>query len=190
MRKICVTVLPSSPTDNPRWNRIPGHGPGEGFPGILLKFSVPSHEHDLIINVISFDIGNQADRGYGMVLSRPGPSQVFNGRVSSTRSSSRHPRSMIYHMYFAASGTTLSFTNPRHEHFSPRCKLASARPEEVIEGTFTTLMGFGSVFKVQPAVEGTIDLLNFFYCREQADRFSYSSEFPHLFGPLVRMSFK
>ncbi|KIL63948.1 hypothetical protein M378DRAFT_648301 [Amanita muscaria Koide BX008] len=53
--------LPSSPQDNPRWNRIPGLGPGEGSPGLLANFGTAVYEHDLIINVIVVDIGNQAD---------------------------------------------------------------------------------------------------------------------------------
>ncbi|KIL54198.1 hypothetical protein M378DRAFT_134515 [Amanita muscaria Koide BX008] len=53
--------LPSSPQDNPRWNRIPGLGPGEGSPGLLANFGTAVYEHDLIINVIVVNTENQAD---------------------------------------------------------------------------------------------------------------------------------
>ncbi|KAM6499990.1 hypothetical protein JOM56_005498 [Amanita muscaria] len=53
--------LPSSPQDNPRWITIPHHGPGEGSPGIFVNFAIAVYEHDLIINLISSDIGNQTD---------------------------------------------------------------------------------------------------------------------------------
>ncbi|KAM6501846.1 hypothetical protein JOM56_001823 [Amanita muscaria] len=52
--------LPSSPQESPRWIRIPGHGPGEGRPGNFVSFAIAVYEHDLIINVISSDIGNEA----------------------------------------------------------------------------------------------------------------------------------
>ncbi|KIL66426.1 hypothetical protein M378DRAFT_160889 [Amanita muscaria Koide BX008] len=51
--------LPSSSQDSPRWIRIPGHGPGEGRPGNFVSFAIAVYEHDLIINVISSDIGNE-----------------------------------------------------------------------------------------------------------------------------------
>ncbi|KIL63953.1 hypothetical protein M378DRAFT_648534 [Amanita muscaria Koide BX008] len=53
--------LPSSPQDNPQWVTIPHHGPGEGSPGIFVNFAIAVYEHDLIINLISSDIGNQTD---------------------------------------------------------------------------------------------------------------------------------
>ncbi|KIL58909.1 hypothetical protein M378DRAFT_85776, partial [Amanita muscaria Koide BX008] len=53
--------LPSSPQDNPRWVRIPGHGPAQNWSGLLISFALAVYEHDLIINVVSSEIGNQTD---------------------------------------------------------------------------------------------------------------------------------
>jgi hypothetical protein len=45
--------LPSFPQDNPRWIRIPGHGPALDWSGILVNFETARYEHDLIVNFIS-----------------------------------------------------------------------------------------------------------------------------------------
>ncbi|KAM6497451.1 hypothetical protein JOM56_007924 [Amanita muscaria] len=50
--------LPSSPQDNPQWLRIPGHDPGSGF---IVDTGMAVYEHDLVVNVISSEVGNQAD---------------------------------------------------------------------------------------------------------------------------------
>ncbi|KAM6499991.1 hypothetical protein JOM56_005499 [Amanita muscaria] len=49
--------LPSSPHDNPQWIRIQGHAEE----GIVVNFAPAVYEHDLIIKIISSDIGNQAN---------------------------------------------------------------------------------------------------------------------------------
>ncbi|KAM6499828.1 hypothetical protein JOM56_005336 [Amanita muscaria] len=46
--------LTSFPQDNPRWTRIPGHGPALDWSGILVNFAAALHEHDLIVNFISY----------------------------------------------------------------------------------------------------------------------------------------
>ncbi|KAM6499814.1 hypothetical protein JOM56_005322 [Amanita muscaria] len=46
--------LPSFPQDNPRWIRIPGHGPALDWSGILVNFAAALHEHDLIVNFITY----------------------------------------------------------------------------------------------------------------------------------------
>ncbi|KIL63043.1 hypothetical protein M378DRAFT_732193 [Amanita muscaria Koide BX008] len=53
--------LTSFPQDNPRWTKIPGHGPALNWPGILVNFVTALYEHDLIVNLISSDRGNYAD---------------------------------------------------------------------------------------------------------------------------------
>ncbi|KIL55621.1 hypothetical protein M378DRAFT_17780 [Amanita muscaria Koide BX008] len=45
--------LTSFPQDNPRWIRIPGHGPALNWSGILVNFVAALYEHDLIVNLIS-----------------------------------------------------------------------------------------------------------------------------------------
>ncbi|KIL63052.1 hypothetical protein M378DRAFT_164933, partial [Amanita muscaria Koide BX008] len=40
---------------------MPGHGPALNWSGILVNFATALYEHDLIVNFISSDIGNQAD---------------------------------------------------------------------------------------------------------------------------------
>ncbi|KIL58182.1 hypothetical protein M378DRAFT_86879, partial [Amanita muscaria Koide BX008] len=46
--------LPSFPQDNPRWIRIPGHGPALDWSGILVNFAAALYEHDLIVNFITY----------------------------------------------------------------------------------------------------------------------------------------
>ncbi|KAM6497469.1 hypothetical protein JOM56_007942 [Amanita muscaria] len=53
--------LPSSPQDNPEWFRIPGHGAGQSGSGSICVNGLAVYEHDLIVNVISSEVGNQAD---------------------------------------------------------------------------------------------------------------------------------
>ncbi|KIL62103.1 hypothetical protein M378DRAFT_805228 [Amanita muscaria Koide BX008] len=53
-------LLPSSPQDNPQWLRIPGHGPGKRWSGFILEIGMAVYEHDLVVNVISSEIRNQA----------------------------------------------------------------------------------------------------------------------------------
>ncbi|KAM6499821.1 hypothetical protein JOM56_005329 [Amanita muscaria] len=53
--------LPSFPQDKPQWTRIPGHGPALDWSGMLINAISALYEHDLIVNFISSDIGNQAD---------------------------------------------------------------------------------------------------------------------------------
>jgi hypothetical protein len=40
--------------NNPRWIRIPGHGPALNWSGILVNFATALYEHDLIVNFISY----------------------------------------------------------------------------------------------------------------------------------------
>ncbi|KIL65581.1 hypothetical protein M378DRAFT_518746 [Amanita muscaria Koide BX008] len=53
--------LPSSPQDNVQWFRIPTHGPGQSQPGFMHLFGTAVSEHDLVVNVISSEVGNRAD---------------------------------------------------------------------------------------------------------------------------------
>ncbi|KAM6495007.1 hypothetical protein JOM56_009630 [Amanita muscaria] len=53
--------LPSSPEDNLQWFRIPTHGPGQSWSGFMHVFGTAVYEHDLVVNVISSEVGNQAD---------------------------------------------------------------------------------------------------------------------------------
>ncbi|KIL63085.1 hypothetical protein M378DRAFT_733558 [Amanita muscaria Koide BX008] len=53
--------LTSFPQDDPQWIRIPGHGPTVDWTGILVNFVAALNEHDLIVNFISSDIGDQTD---------------------------------------------------------------------------------------------------------------------------------
>ncbi|KAM6495009.1 hypothetical protein JOM56_009632 [Amanita muscaria] len=53
--------LPSSPQDNPQWFRIPGHGPRQSWSGSICEYGVAIYEHDLVVNVISSEVGNQGD---------------------------------------------------------------------------------------------------------------------------------
>ncbi|KAM6504135.1 hypothetical protein JOM56_001078 [Amanita muscaria] len=53
--------LPSSPQDNPQWFRIPGHGPGQSWSGSIIEMGMAVYEHDLVVNVISSEVGNQTD---------------------------------------------------------------------------------------------------------------------------------
>ncbi|KIL63942.1 hypothetical protein M378DRAFT_163905 [Amanita muscaria Koide BX008] len=53
--------LPSSPKDNPQWFKVQGHGPEEGRPENFVNFVTAVYEHDLIIKIISSDIGDQVD---------------------------------------------------------------------------------------------------------------------------------
>ncbi|KIL59859.1 hypothetical protein M378DRAFT_84575, partial [Amanita muscaria Koide BX008] len=53
--------LPSSPQDNPQWFRIPGHGPGQSWSGSIIEMGMAIYEHDLVVNVISSEVGNQTD---------------------------------------------------------------------------------------------------------------------------------
>ncbi|KIL58186.1 hypothetical protein M378DRAFT_60766, partial [Amanita muscaria Koide BX008] len=53
--------LTSFPQDNLRWTRIPGHGPALDWSGILVEFATALYEHDLIVNLITSDIGNHAN---------------------------------------------------------------------------------------------------------------------------------
>ncbi|KAM6490362.1 hypothetical protein JOM56_014126, partial [Amanita muscaria] len=59
-RDLYYCHLPSSPQDNPQWLRIPGHCPGQSWSGIILDIGMAIYEHDLVINVISSEVGNQA----------------------------------------------------------------------------------------------------------------------------------
>ncbi|KAM6489619.1 hypothetical protein JOM56_014941 [Amanita muscaria] len=52
--------LPSSPQDNPQWFRNPGHGPGQNWSGSIVEIGMAVYEHDLVVNVISSEVGNQA----------------------------------------------------------------------------------------------------------------------------------
>ncbi|KAM6497489.1 hypothetical protein JOM56_007962 [Amanita muscaria] len=55
--------LPSSPPEdnrNPHWFRIPGHGPGQSWSGAIVDIGMAIYEHDLVVNVISSEVGNQA----------------------------------------------------------------------------------------------------------------------------------
>ncbi|KIL58365.1 hypothetical protein M378DRAFT_27594 [Amanita muscaria Koide BX008] len=65
LKDLHYCLLPSSPQDNPQWNRIQCHGAEEG---IILKFAIAVYEHDLIIKIVSSDIGNQADTRYSLDL--------------------------------------------------------------------------------------------------------------------------
>ncbi|KAM6499883.1 hypothetical protein JOM56_005391 [Amanita muscaria] len=53
--------LSSFPQDDPRWIMMPGHGPALNWSGILVNFAAALYEHDLIVNFISSDTGNQVD---------------------------------------------------------------------------------------------------------------------------------
>ncbi|KIL60821.1 hypothetical protein M378DRAFT_904422 [Amanita muscaria Koide BX008] len=53
--------LPSSPQDNPQWFNIPGYGPGQSWSGSIIGMSLAVYEHDLVVNIISSEVGNQAD---------------------------------------------------------------------------------------------------------------------------------
>ncbi|KIL55604.1 hypothetical protein M378DRAFT_57037, partial [Amanita muscaria Koide BX008] len=53
MKDMKYCHLTSFPQDNPRWIRIPGHGPVLNWSGTLVNFAAALHEHDLIINLIS-----------------------------------------------------------------------------------------------------------------------------------------
>ncbi|KIL62120.1 hypothetical protein M378DRAFT_81729, partial [Amanita muscaria Koide BX008] len=53
--------LPSSPQDNPEWFRIPGHGLGQSGSGFICVNGLAIYEHDLVVNVISSEVRNQAD---------------------------------------------------------------------------------------------------------------------------------
>ncbi|KAM6497468.1 hypothetical protein JOM56_007941 [Amanita muscaria] len=53
--------LPSSPQDTPEWFMIPGHGAGQSGSGSICGNGLAVYEHDLIVNVISSEVGNQAD---------------------------------------------------------------------------------------------------------------------------------
>ncbi|KIL65000.1 hypothetical protein M378DRAFT_556245 [Amanita muscaria Koide BX008] len=53
--------LPSSPQDHLQWSRIPGHGPGHSWSGYIREYGMAVYEHDLVVNVISSEVGNQAD---------------------------------------------------------------------------------------------------------------------------------
>ncbi|KIL60823.1 hypothetical protein M378DRAFT_904498 [Amanita muscaria Koide BX008] len=58
--------LPSSPQDNPQWSSIPGHGPGQSWSGTILDMGMAVYEHDLVVNIISSEVGNQAAAEIGM----------------------------------------------------------------------------------------------------------------------------
>ncbi|KAM6497481.1 hypothetical protein JOM56_007954 [Amanita muscaria] len=53
--------LPSSAQDNPQWFSIPGHGPGQSRSGSIVDMGMAVYEHDLVVNVISSEVGNQMD---------------------------------------------------------------------------------------------------------------------------------
>ncbi|KAM6498857.1 hypothetical protein JOM56_006805 [Amanita muscaria] len=53
--------LPSSPRDNLQSFSIPGHGPGQSWSGSICGHGMAIYEHDLLVNVISSEVGNQAD---------------------------------------------------------------------------------------------------------------------------------
>ncbi|KAM6497452.1 hypothetical protein JOM56_007925 [Amanita muscaria] len=53
-------ILPSSPQDNPQWFRIPGHGPGQQRSGSIIEMTMAVYEHDLVVNIISSEVENQA----------------------------------------------------------------------------------------------------------------------------------
>ncbi|KIL62095.1 hypothetical protein M378DRAFT_13054, partial [Amanita muscaria Koide BX008] len=53
--------LPSSPQDNPKWSPIPGHGPGQNGSGSIIDVGMAVDEHDLVVNSICSEVGNQAD---------------------------------------------------------------------------------------------------------------------------------
>ncbi|KAM6497491.1 hypothetical protein JOM56_007964 [Amanita muscaria] len=53
--------LPSSPQDNPQWFSIPGYGPGQSWSGSIIGMSLAVYEHDLVVNIISSEVGDQAD---------------------------------------------------------------------------------------------------------------------------------
>ncbi|KIL63036.1 hypothetical protein M378DRAFT_80273 [Amanita muscaria Koide BX008] len=61
LRDLYYCRLPSSPQDNPRWIRIPCHGPEQNRSGIIIDMGMAVYEHDLIVNVICSEVGNQAD---------------------------------------------------------------------------------------------------------------------------------
>ncbi|KAM6496831.1 hypothetical protein JOM56_007304 [Amanita muscaria] len=46
---------------NVQWFRIPTHGPGQSQPGFMHLFGTAVSEHDLVVNVISSEVGNRAD---------------------------------------------------------------------------------------------------------------------------------
>ncbi|KIL58177.1 hypothetical protein M378DRAFT_86867 [Amanita muscaria Koide BX008] len=52
--------LPSSPQDNPQWIRIPAHGPEQTWSGHMGDITMAVYEHDLIVNVIFSEVGDQA----------------------------------------------------------------------------------------------------------------------------------
>ncbi|KIL63039.1 hypothetical protein M378DRAFT_164920 [Amanita muscaria Koide BX008] len=52
--------LPSSPQDKPRWSRIPAHGPEQNRSGFIVDIGIAVYEHDLVVNVISSEVENQA----------------------------------------------------------------------------------------------------------------------------------
>ncbi|KIL58188.1 hypothetical protein M378DRAFT_170914 [Amanita muscaria Koide BX008] len=62
MRDMKYCHLTSFPQDNPRWIRIPGHGPVLNWSGTLVNFAAALHEHDLVINLISSETENQGYR--------------------------------------------------------------------------------------------------------------------------------
>ncbi|KIL62142.1 hypothetical protein M378DRAFT_166125 [Amanita muscaria Koide BX008] len=53
--------LPSSTQDNPQWFSIPGHGPGQSRSGSIVDMGMAVYEHDLVVNIISSEVGNQMD---------------------------------------------------------------------------------------------------------------------------------
>ncbi|KAM6497457.1 hypothetical protein JOM56_007930 [Amanita muscaria] len=59
-KNLYYCLLPSSPQDNPQWLRIPGHGPGKSWSGFILEIGMAVYEHDLVVNVISSEVRNQA----------------------------------------------------------------------------------------------------------------------------------
>ncbi|KAK2463307.1 hypothetical protein APHAL10511_004962 [Amanita phalloides] len=64
LRDLHYCRLPSTQGDIPHWTRIHGHGPNEGWDGIVVDMGMAVYEHDLIVNVIS----SLSVRGYALDL--------------------------------------------------------------------------------------------------------------------------
>ena len=54
LRDMHYCRLPSSPDDDIKWVKIPGHGLEEKWSGFIVDMGMALHEHDLIVNVISY----------------------------------------------------------------------------------------------------------------------------------------
>ncbi|KIL62129.1 hypothetical protein M378DRAFT_166112 [Amanita muscaria Koide BX008] len=52
--------LPSSPQDSPQWVSIPCHGPEQSWSGSIVDMGMAIYEHDLVVNIIASEVGNQA----------------------------------------------------------------------------------------------------------------------------------